>query len=147
MKGYNRFTHNGENLEFCSPCYLCKHKEEMPVRNKNKCSAEECDYLKCYERLAQLEDKIEKATEIKVYYPGPYETKWAIVKYWARCGKPLAVASYYVCGEELKTGELLKCWHWLPSSNFNIIEDNFSTEAEATVRMKELRRLRNEANC
>lgn len=144
MKEYNRYTHNAENLEFCSPCYLCKHKEERPIRNKQKCSIEECDYLKCYERLAELEDKIEKADKINAYYPGPYETKYAIIEYWARRGNPLKVASYYVYGEELKTGEPLYCWHWMPSTNFNIVEDNFSTEAEATVRMKELRRLRNE---
>ena len=64
MKEYNRLTHNAENLEFCSPCYLCKHKEERPVRNKNKCSMEECDYLKCYEALSDLEDTIENAAKI-----------------------------------------------------------------------------------
>ena len=86
-----------------------------------------------------LEEKIARATEVKAYYPGPYETKYAIIEYWARQGKPLKVASYYNYGEELKTGELLKCWHWMPSTNFDIIEDNFSTEEEATHRMKELR--------
>jgi hypothetical protein len=86
-----------------------------------------------------LEQKIQRATEVKAYYPGPYETKWAVIEYWARQGKPLKVASYYNYGEELKTGELLKCWHWMPSTNFDIIEDNFSTEEEATIRMKELR--------
>jgi hypothetical protein len=80
-----------------------------------------------------------KADKVLAYYPGPYETKWAIIEYWARQGKPLKVASYYNYGEELKTGELLKCWHWMPSTNFTIIEDNFSTEEEATRRMKELR--------
>jgi hypothetical protein len=96
--------------------------------------------------MLELIDKIARATEVKAYYPGPYETKYAIIEYWARQGKPLKVASYYNYGEELKTGELLKCWHWLPSTNFSIIEDNFSTEEEAMARMKELRRLRNETN-
>jgi hypothetical protein len=86
-----------------------------------------------------VEQKIQKADKVLAYYPGPYETKWAIIEYWARQGKPLKVASYYNYGEELKTGELLKCWHWLPSTNFNILEDSFSTEEEATRRMKELR--------
>lgn len=90
-----------------------------------------------------LEQKIQRATEVKAYYPGPYETKYAIIEYWARQGKPLKVASYYNYGEELKTGEILKCWHWMPSTNFNIIEDNFSTEEEAIHRMKELRAERN----
>lgn len=91
-----------------------------------------------------LEQKIQRATEVKAYYPGPYETKYAIIEYWARQGKPLKVASYYNYGEELKTGEILKCWHWMPSTNFNIIEDNFSTEEEAIHRMKELRAERNQ---
>ena len=89
--------------------------------------------------MTELGAKIARATEVKAYYPGPYETKYAIIEYWARNGKPLKVASYYVYGEELKSGESLYCWHWLPSTNFNIIEDNFGTEEEATVRMKELR--------
>lgn len=86
-----------------------------------------------------VEQKIQKADKVLAYYPGPYETKWAIIEYWARQGKPLKVASYYNYGEELKTGERLKCWHWMPSTNFNVLEDNFSTEEEATRRMKELR--------
>lgn len=89
-----------------------------------------------------LEQKIQRADKVLAYYPGPYETKWAIIEYWARQGKPLKVASYYIYGEELKTGESLYCWHWQPSTNFNIIEDNFSTEEEATRRMKELRAAR-----
>ena len=93
-----------------------------------------------------LEQKIQRADKVLAYYPGPYETKYAIIEYWARQGKPLKVASYYNYGEELKTGERLKCWHWMSSTNFNVVEDNFGTEAEATVRMKELRRLRNETN-
>lgn len=86
-----------------------------------------------------VEQKIQRADKVLAYYPGPYETKWAIIEYWARQGKPLKVASYYNYGEELKTGELLKCWHWMPSTNFSILEDNFSTEEEAIHRMKELR--------
>lgn len=93
--------------------------------------------------MTELEVKIARAEKVNAYYPGPYETKYAIIEYWARRGNPLKVASYYVYGEELKTGEPLYCWHWMPSTNFNIIEDNFGTEAEATQRMKELRRLRN----
>ena len=89
--------------------------------------------------LQQVEEKILRADKVLAYYPGPYETKWAIIEYWARQGKPLKVASYYNYGEELKTGELLKCWHWMPSTNFDIIEDNFSTEEEAQQRLKVLR--------
>lgn len=87
----------------------------------------------------ELEEKIAKATEVKAYYPGPYETKYAIVEYYCRRGKPLKVASYYIYGEELKSGELLYCWHWLPSTNFNIIEDGFGFEDAAKQRLKELK--------
>lgn len=86
-----------------------------------------------------LEQKVQRATEVKACYPGPYETKYAIIEYWARAGKPIRVASYYIYGEELKTGDLLYCWHWMPSTNFNIIEDNFGTEEEAQQRLKVLR--------
>lgn len=89
--------------------------------------------------LQQVEEKILKADKVNIYYPGPYETKWAIMEYWGQKGKPLKVASYYIYGEELKTGEPLVCWHWQPSFNSTVIEDNFSTEEEAKVRMKELR--------
>ena len=89
--------------------------------------------------LQQVEEKILRADKVNIYYPGPYETKWAIMEYWGQKGKPLKVASYYIYGEELKTGEPLICWHWQPSFNSTVIEDGFSTEEEAKVRMKELR--------
>lgn len=88
--------------------------------------------------IEQIE-KIENAREVKIHYNTPHETKWAVVRYYCRKGKPLKVASYYIYGEELKSGNLLRCWYWQPSTNFNIIEDGFCTEAEATARMKELR--------
>ena len=95
--------------------------------------------------MTELEEKIVRAEKVNAYYPGPYETKWAIMEYWGQKGKPLKVASYYIYGEELKTGEPLVCWHWQPSFNSTVIEDNFGTEAEAATRMKYLRRLRNES--
>ena len=89
--------------------------------------------------MTELEAKIARATKVNAYYPGPYETKYAVIEYCFRKGKPLKVASYYVYGEELKTGEFLICWHWQASMLFNVIEDNFGTEEEAEARMKELR--------
>ena len=88
---------------------------------------------------AEQISKIENAREVKIHYKPPHETKWAVVRYYCRKGKPLKVASYYIYGEELKSGKSLICWHWQPSTNFNVVEDNFNTEAEATARMKELR--------
>jgi hypothetical protein len=138
MKEYIRYTHNADNPEFASPCYLCKHPEERPIRNKQKCNASECDYLRCYELFADLEDTIENADKVEVHYKPPYKTKYAVVKYTCRKGQPLKVASYYIYGEELKTGELLVCWSWQPSTNFAVLENNFDTEEEAKTRMKEL---------
>ena len=86
-----------------------------------------------------IEQKIQRADKVLAYYPGPYETKWAIMEYWGQKGKPLKVASYYTYGEELKTGEPLYCWHWQPSFNSSIVEDGFGTEEEAKQRLKELR--------
>ena len=91
-----------------------------------------------------IEQKISEAAKVEVHYKPPYTTKYAVVQYGCRKGKPLQVASYYIYGEELKTGKPLICWHWIASTNFSIIEDGFGSEEEATVRMKELRRLRNE---
>ena len=89
--------------------------------------------------LQQVEEKILRAEKVNIYYPGPYETKWAIMEYWGQKGKPLKVASYYIYGEELKTGEPLYCWHWQPSFNSNVVEDGFSTEEEAKARLKVLK--------
>ena len=89
--------------------------------------------------LQQVEEKILRAEKVLAYYPGPYETKWAIMEYWGQKGKPLKVASYYIYGEELKTGEPLYCWHWQPSFNSSVVEDDFSTEEEAKARLKVLR--------
>jgi hypothetical protein len=88
-----------------------------------------------------LEEKIANASKVDLYYKPPYETKYAVVEYCCRKGRPLKVAEYYIYGEELKTGKPLICWSWIDSTNFNIKEDNFSTQEEAILRMKELRRL------
>ena len=89
--------------------------------------------------MLPIEDKIAKATEVKAYYPGPYETKYAIVEYYCRRGKPLKVASYYIYGEELKSGKPLICWNWVPSTNFIVVEDGFGSEEAAKLRLKELK--------
>ena len=89
--------------------------------------------------LTNLEEKIARAERVDVHYRGPYETKWAIVEYYCRQGKPLKTASYYTYGEELKTGTPLICWNWLPSTNFNVIENGFGSEDAAKLRLKELK--------
>lgn len=97
--------------------------------------------------MTELEAKIAAARKVLLYYDTPHNMKYAVVKYTCRKGQPLKVASYYVYGEDLKTGEPLVCWSWLPSTNFAVLEQDFNTEAEATARMKELRRLRSETVC
>ncbi len=84
-------------------------------------------------------EKIENAREVEIHYRRPYVYKWAVIRYCCRKGKPLKVASYHIYGECLKAGQPLRCWEYLPSTNFNIIEDGFNTEEEAIARMKELR--------
>ena len=96
--------------------------------------------------LKELEEKVLKAERVDLHYKPPYEYRYAVVEYSFRKGRPLKVAEYYIYGEELKTGKPLICWSWIDSTNFNIKEDNFSTEEEATLRMKELRSIRNETN-
>lgn len=88
---------------------------------------------------AEQLNKINNAREVKIYYSAPHEDKWAVVRYYCRKGKPLRVVSYYIYGEELKSGKPLICWHWQPSTNFNVVEDGFATETEAIARMKEFR--------
>ena len=92
--------------------------------------------------MTELEAKIAAADKVKLYYKPPYEYRYAVVEYGCRKGKPLKVASYYTYGEELKTGEPLICWSWLPSTNFAVLEKGFNTEEEATARMKELKEKR-----
>lgn len=86
-----------------------------------------------------LEEKIQNAEKVEIHYKPPYKTTWAIVEYFGQRSKPLKVVSYYTYGEELITGKPLICYHWLPSTNFVIIEDSFTTEAEAITRMEELK--------
>ena len=92
--------------------------------------------------MTELEAKIAKARKVELHYDAPYEYKFAIIEYYARQGKPLQVVSYYIYGEEIKTGELLRCWDWVASMNFSVLEDNFATEVEATARMKEIKKAR-----
>jgi hypothetical protein len=89
--------------------------------------------------MTELELKIANASKVELHYKPPYEYRYAVVEYCCRKGRPLRVAEYYIYGEELKTGKPLICWSWIDSTNFNIVEDNFSTEEEAKTRMKELR--------
>ena len=91
----------------------------------------------------KLEEKIANADKVEIHYKPPYETRYAVVEYCCRQGKPLKVASYFIYGEELKTGKPLICYHWVSSTNFVVREDAFETEEAAIARMKELRRLRN----
>jgi hypothetical protein len=90
-----------------------------------------------------LEEKIANASKVDLYYKLPYEYRYAVVEYCCRKGRPLKVAEYYIYGEELKTGEPLICWSWIDSTNFNVVANDFATEEEAKVRMKELRRYNN----
>lgn len=89
-----------------------------------------------------LEEKIQKARKVELHYEAPYEYKFAVVEYYARQGRPLKVVSYYIFGEELKTGKPLRCWTGYPSTNWSVLEDDFATYAEAEVRMKALREAR-----
>lgn len=92
--------------------------------------------------MTELEAKIAKARKVELHYDAPYEYKFAVVEYYARQGKPLKVVSYYIFGEELKTGKPLRCWTGYPSTNWSVLEDNFATEAEAIIRMKEIKEAR-----
>jgi hypothetical protein len=88
---------------------------------------------------AEQLEKIENAREVEVHYKRPYQYRWAVIRYVCRKNKPLKVANYYIYGEKLYTGEPLRCWEYLASTNFNVVEDGFDSEEEAITRMKELR--------
>ena len=88
------------------------------------------------------EADFESARKIELHYDAPYEYKFAIVEYYARQSKPLKVVSYYIFGEELKTGKPLRCWTGYPSTNWSVLEDGFATETEAITRMKEIKEAR-----
>ena len=88
---------------------------------------------------AEQIEKIENAREVEVYYKSPYKTEWAIVRYYCRKGKPVKVVRYAIRGEKLVAGEPIRCFEYMASTNFVIVESGFDTEEEAIARMKELR--------
>ena len=88
------------------------------------------------------EASFENARKVEIHYNQPYENRFAVVEYSCRQGKPLMVAHYVIYGEELKTGKQLRCWDYYPSTNWRVLEDDFTTHAEATARMKELKEAR-----
>ena len=92
--------------------------------------------------MTELETKIENAAKVEIYYKPPYENRFAVVEYSCRKGKPLMVASYYIYGEELKTGKQLHCWYGYPSTNWRILEDGFIAYSEAAARLKEIKEAR-----
>ena len=92
--------------------------------------------------MTELETKIANARKVEIHYNQPYENRFAVVEYSCRQGKPLMVAHYVIYGEELKTGKQLRCWDYYPSTNWRVLEDDFTTHAEATARMKEFKEAR-----
>ena len=88
---------------------------------------------------AEQISRIENAREVEVYYKSPYKTEWAIVRYYCRKGKPYKVARYDIRGERLKAGEPIRCFEYMASTNFSIVEYGFKTEEAAVAKMKELR--------
>lgn len=105
------------------------------------CSKYECQAKDIAERI--YKEKIEPARKVEIHYNPPHEYRFAVVEYYCRQGRPLRVESYYIYGEELKTGEQLRCWSGeILSTNFSVKEDGFATYAEATARMKELKETR-----
>lgn len=92
--------------------------------------------------MTELEAKIANARKVEIHYQPPHEYRFAVVEYCCRQGKPLMVASYYIYGEELKTGKPLICWDYYSSTNWRILEDGFTTNAEAIARMKEIKEAR-----
>ncbi len=89
-----------------------------------------------------IEAKIANARKVEIYYNQPHEERFAVVEYSCRQGKPLMVASYHIYGEELKTGKQLRCWDYYSSTNWRVLDDGFTTYADATARMKELKEAR-----
>jgi hypothetical protein len=88
-------------------------------------------------------NKIEDAREVEIHYKSPYKTEWAIVRFYCRKGKPFKVAKYEIRGERLIAGEPIRCFEYMASTNFNIVEYGFGSEEEAITRMKELRSIAN----
>ena len=126
---YKRFTHNPDNIEFCSPCYLCKHKDEMPKRNKHKCSMAECDYLKCYEKLSEIEDKIKQGTLIEL--PCKVGSNvFYVVKSFKRNGQPSSAYYYTMLGRAV--------WANIPTIIRTWGDTTFATREEAKKRIEEL---------
>jgi hypothetical protein len=91
----------------------------------------------------QLE-KIENAREVEVYYKSPYKTEWAIVRYYCRKGKPYRVAKYDIRGERLIAREPIRCFEYMASTNFVVVEYGFCSEEAATAKMMELRSAKDE---
>ena len=138
MKDYKRLT----DKEYLNKpkCFNCEHNYSNCSTCERHCVDGDCFQLREeLQRLVQLEDKIENARTVEIHYKPPFETKYAIVEYYARQGKPLKVAEYNIYGEELKTGKQLICWEYLSSTNFSVIENGFDTKAEAEKKLKMLK--------
>lgn len=131
MSDYKRTTHNPYSTEFAIPCYLCKHIEERPIRNKQKCSMEECDYLKCYEKLAELEDVIEQNVLIKLPCKVG-DTIYYIDRYWQQ------IYEYEVYGFSINSK-----YEVLITVEFGIFgmskDEIFLTKAEAEAELAKIR--------
>lgn len=123
-----------------------KFKEELArsictIQNKcHDCSKYECQAKDTVDII--LRGLSERASRLRLHFREPQDTRFAVVEYSCQRGKPLKVASYYTYGIDIKTGEDLICWHWLPSTNFRVLEDGFTSKEDADKRLKELREKR-----
>ena len=93
------------------------------------------DMDEIYERLAELEDKIENK---KLVFVPEYVEKYAIVKYTFWKNQPLDIATYYPCGIKMN-GEIDYGFSGLKSGNITVVQDGFPTRAEAEAKHEELK--------
>lgn len=103
-----------------------------------------------YNRLAELEDKIENGTiielpckvdnisEITVAYKDYGNPLYAIIRYYFQQNKPYEILEYRIVGKNLLKNEDERLWEWYPSMIFSRIEDGFTSREQAEARLKEL---------
>lgn len=98
---------------------------------------EDCKLFKDNSYYIKLPCEIEAFRKIEAIYKKYPKKEFAIVQYPFQKGQPRKVVSYDICGEDLISKEPLRLFDWLPSMNFNIVEDGFFTKEEAEKALKE----------
>lgn len=117
-------------------CKECIHNGLCVLDN----TFNDCPKFKDKSKFIELPCNKDELYSIKTHYKSGKKELYAIVEYYCQKNKPKKIAEYKIVGKELIENKDIKCFEWLPSTNFKVLQDGFLTKEEAERALKERER-------